>query len=169
MARSSDRPDRQPTAPPVGAPDTEVELDVEAFLPEGVTLADPGGTTPDPDPAAHADPDDRPAPELPAWARDDDPADGSGAGSVDGEPSTELPPADSAVVAPAAASPAPVTDDPRPPDLAPAGPDDEVDLGRLTAIEHDLRAVEEAMAAVDRGEPEASPLLGELLAEDRRV
>ena len=126
--------DPHPPSNPVPEPD-DVEVDVRAFLPEGVALAGDDGPTAD-------DLDARPEPEVPAWALDDEPV--SDERMADDEPQ-------------AAAEPVI--------DQAPAPTEEAIDVTALEAAEVALADVEDALAAIDAGEMERSPLLVRLLAE----
>lgn len=100
----------EPLDPPANT-DSEVELDIRAFLPEGTDLGDDWG-------------DDTPEPEIPSWARDD----------VEDGQAADLP----------------------------REPEEQIDLSVLEGIEADLIEVDEAIAALDAGDPARSPLLERL-------
>ena len=120
-----------PSRPAAG--EAELSVDLGAFLPEGTEL----GHDPAPDPWGDATPE----PEVPAWARSDDPA---------------------APVS-AAGAPADVVAASSAPAVASDRLGDHIDLDALTELERDLDAVDGALQALDAGEPAGSPLLVELL------
>lgn len=135
----SEPSDVTPSVPPLpqgqtGPAHHEVTVDLTAFLPEGTELtgAEVAGTGT----SDQLDPWDTgaPEPEVPAWARDDAPA-------------------PVAPTAPDAPCPAPAVA----PDLAPSPPE-----AALDRIDEELAAVDDALLALDAGDPERSPLLREL-------
>ncbi len=135
----SEPSDVTPSVPPIPPDQTgpghhEVTVDLAAFLPEGTELA--GADVAGPDPSDPLDPWDTggPEPEVPAWALDDAPA-------------------PVAPTAPDAPCPAPAVA----PDLAPSPPE-----AALDRIDEELAAVDDALLALDAGDPERSPLLREL-------
>ncbi|MEO6989444.1 MAG: hypothetical protein ABI239_12460 [Aquihabitans sp.] len=181
-------------------PDHELEVDISAFLPEGSRFA----TDDDPvaDEVAVADEvglgdgwdTGAPAPEIPAWARDDlppvpaaseaDPAplDGGDGDSAPGTAANDDTDSDSDTEAiggtdlVAEVDEAAHGDAPEPEAVAnvapaipaaPAAP--EVDTTVLTRIEGELADVDAAIAAIDSGDLARSPLLAELLAADPAV
>ena len=127
----------------------EVELDISAFLPEGTELDGDWG-------------DDAPEPEVPAWARGDVDAPKAIAPEVqDGEPATDPDPEPEAGL-----DPGPVVERVRAPASgggAEEGADEEIDLGVLEGVEADLREVDDAIAALDAGDPDRSALLRRLV------
>lgn len=141
-------------------PDHELEVDINAFLPEGSRFA----TADDDLVAEEAVLDDgwdtgAPAPDIPAWARDGLPpvpavSDTDPAAEVDGE-------VEGGVSKPGLA---PV------PNVGPAVPAPsampEVDTTVLTRVEGELADVDAAIVAIDAGDLARSPLLTELLATD---
>lgn len=119
--------------------DAEVELDIRAFLPEDADLDDDWG-------------EGTPEPEVPAWARVD-------------EPRSEPPLA-------TATGPAPESDetdidtsstDTGPTDTGATDDAEEIDVRVLEGIEADLIEVDDAISALDAGEPSRSALLQRLL------
>lgn len=116
--------------------DAEVELDIRAFLPEGTDLDGDWG-------------DDAPAPEVPAWAR----ADAATATDTDAAPTVAGAPSEPTVEAASEVSG----------EAAETGPEEKMDLSVLEGIEADLIEVDEAIAALDAGEPTSSALLRRLV------
>jgi hypothetical protein len=145
----SDRTDEPRPAPS----DHELEVDLGAFLPEGSVLAGPGD---EPDAALaaaggdHGWGDEGDEPEVPAWARDDPDHESAASAPVAGVPAPDPAP-------PAAQVPVGSADAPAPPT---------VDVAVLERIEGDLAAVDEALSAIDAGDPGRSALLVELVGSD---
>jgi hypothetical protein len=126
----------------------EIDLDLSAFLPEGVSLASDDGV-------------DAEQPDLDAG--EDGAAGGADAGSP--EPFVEA----GGDGATAGAEPQAAPADPEP--AAPAPSDDEIDLELLASVEADLEAVDAALAALDDGTYGAcvvcrTPIDAEVLASD---
>ena len=123
--------------------DTEVELDIRAFLPEEADLDGDWG-------------DDAPEPEMPSWARSD-------AGTSVAEP--DAPPAVTNVEAAAVVEMVVDSQGERAgdPEVTERGVEESIDLSVLEGIEADLLEVDEAIAALDAGEPDRSALLRSLL------
>lgn len=150
-------PGQQP--PQQGGADHEVDLDVRAFLPDDTALA---GDEPADDAATAVI-------EPVGAAATDDAADGHAAvteGAVDGDaPITDGSTDDASVSDAAAVGSATVeSSGDAPADDAPAA-DEAIDTSVLEAIEADFAEVEGALAAIDAGELDASPLLRRLLPE----
>lgn len=152
MSDPSDRPDE----PRPAASELELEVDLGAFLPEGSVLAGSG----DEDGIDTGWGDEGDEPEVPAWARDDEP--------VAPAPGADRPAPDPAAAPTPVAAPGPsVPTDPAPqPPGSAATPTPTVDVAVLAQIEGDLAAVDEALAAIDAGDPGRSALLVELVGPD---
>lgn len=134
--------------------DAEVELDIREFLPEGTELDDGLMTDLDDDWG-----DDAPEPEVPAWARTDSdqqapPVEADGvaeAAEVESEPENVQQAEDEPETEPENR-----LDEPHEPE------GDDVDLTVLEGVEADLLEVDEAIAALDAGDPARSALLQRL-------